>query len=56
MSEQKTLTLKKPPEREPSGLRFVERKGRYILQERIVKLAFDTSATMTWADVPLVKL
>lgn len=67
----KTLTLRKPPDPQKIaqsievGMRFVDRKGRYILQTRLVtygprgivngvtyyeKVVVDA----TWVDVPLV--
>lgn len=39
-----TMTLKKPKE-EPINFRYVDKKGRYILQERIGE---------RWRDVPFV--
>lgn len=72
MYKRETLTLKKPPD--PAkialslqiGFRFVDRKGRYILQKHLVtyvdrlclrdgSTAFErVSVDSTWIDIPLV--
>lgn len=50
-----TLTLPKKPAETPHGLRFIERKKRYILQELVADLSGSAHAAMRWRDVPLVK-
>lgn len=66
--ERKTLTLKKPPD--PAkiaqsleiGFRFIDRKGRYILQKNVVyerpiidcSAHYVTQKETTWIDIPLV--
>jgi hypothetical protein len=55
--DRKTLTLKKPID--PAkiaqsievGFRFVDRKGRYILQAHI---RYEAKDEHTWVDIPLV--
>jgi hypothetical protein len=47
------LRLRKPEE--PDRLRFIERKGRYILQELCPPLSASAMAVLRWRDVPLVK-
>ena len=47
------LTLKKG---EPDKLRFIERKTRYILQEKITTMSLSHTVSVVWRDVPLVKL
>lgn len=55
MLKRETLTLKKPPDpakaalSERIGRRFIDRKGRYILQERLIE-----NGESTWVDIPLV--
>lgn len=57
MPESRTLTLKKPPDpkkialSELIGKRFIDRKGRYILQQRV---RYDEASDHTWIDIPLV--
>lgn len=54
MSEERTkLSLKKDP---PDRLRFIERKTRYILQEKRVEFSGSHTVSVVWRDVPLVKL
>lgn len=57
-----TLTLRKPPDpakvaqSEHFGFRFVDRKGRYILQH-LVYVGYDKPSSppeYTWIDIPLV--
>jgi hypothetical protein len=59
--ERKTLSLKKPVDPEKIarslhlGLRFIDRKGRYIMQAR-VSVAYGISVSPndhTWVDIPL---
>lgn len=50
----KTLTLKRREEK-PDRLRFIERKGRYILQELVDEISASLSGVVKWRDVPLVK-
>jgi hypothetical protein len=72
MYKRETLSLKKPPD--PAkiaqslqiGLRFVDRKGRYILQKYVKVVAYELGGNMagekydsinehrTWVDIPLV--
>jgi hypothetical protein len=47
------LTLKKEA---PDRLRFIERKTRYILQEKRVEMSGSLTVSVVWRDVPLVKL
>lgn len=64
MSERKTLTLRPVPfvseekikRTEEMGLRFIDRKGRYILQTRTVVYPAPSVGTpdYTWVDIPLV--
>jgi hypothetical protein len=58
MSE-KTLKLKPKPSEEPLNMRFIERKGRYILQELVREESYSEgvfeSVSTRWRDVPLVK-
>jgi len=55
----KTLTLKKPVDpikvalSNQLGIRYVDRKGRYIAQA-IVAICNADQAETTWVDVPLV--
>lgn len=54
--ERKTLSLKKPVDPEKIarsiqvGFRFVDRKGRYILQTHVL---FSDQQEHTWVDIPL---
>lgn len=38
---------------EEVGFRFVDRKGRYILQ-KLVEYGTNQDASLTWVDIPLV--
>lgn len=55
----KTLTLKKPPDPKKIelsmllSLRFIERKGRYMLQA-YVNISTNQDDNLTWVDIPLV--
>ena len=55
--ERKTLTLRKPPDPEKIalslkvGFRFVDRKGRYIMQAHV---RYEEKNEHTWIDIPLV--
>jgi hypothetical protein len=54
--DRKTLSLKKPADPEKIarslqiGFRFVDRKGRYIMQAHV---RFETKQEHTWIDIPL---
>lgn len=54
-----TLTLKKKDFTaaidlsQQIGWRFIDRKGRYILQAQLVEIAGDDDGPTTWVDVPL---
>lgn len=48
-----TLTLRKPEE--PDRLRFIMRKDRYILQEKVALLSDSHTLSVRWRDVPLVR-
>jgi hypothetical protein len=56
---EKTLKLKQKPPEEPLNMRFIERKGRYILQELVREEVFSDgvfeSVSSRWRDVPLIK-
>jgi hypothetical protein len=56
---EKTLKLKQKPTEEPLNMRFIERKGRYILQELVREEVFSDgvfeSVSSRWRDVPLIK-
>lgn len=67
MSRYKTLTIKPvtsvSPEKikrsEDIGFRFIDRKGRYLLQKKIVRYEIVDAHLLptddyTWVDVPLV--
>lgn len=53
-----TLSLKRKPPEDPLNLRFIERKGRYILQELIREDVYSAgvivSVASRWRDVPLI--
>lgn len=48
-----TLTLRKPEE--PDRMRFIERKQRYILQEKVATMSESHTLSVRWRDVPLVR-
>lgn len=54
-----TLTLKKKDQTaaidlsQQIGMRFIERKGRYMLQMQLVEIASAEEGQTTWVDVPL---
>lgn len=54
-----TLTLKKKDFTaavdlsQQIGMRFIERKGRYMLQMQLVEIAGAEEGQTTWVDVPL---
>ena len=48
-----TITLKREV---PERLRFIERKERYILQEKVADMSESATVSVRWRDVPLVKL
>lgn len=64
MSERRTLTLRPVPfvseekikRTEQLGFRFIDRKGRYILQARTVVYPLPSAGEpdRTWVDIPLV--
>lgn len=57
--ERKTLTLRKSVPADPQkiarsieiGFRFIDRKGRYIMQAHVF---FQEKSEHTWIDIPLV--
>jgi hypothetical protein len=57
--KREVLTLRKPPDPQKIalsleiGFRFVDRKGRYILQ-RAKMVSYDSHDGHTWVDIPLV--
>ena len=55
MLDRPTLTLRPKPVETPNKLRFIERKGRYILQELIDDLSRSAASVVRWRDVPLVR-
>lgn len=55
-SERQVLTLKRVPPEEPARLRFIERKKRYILQEKVADMSGSSTVSVRWRDVPLVSL
>lgn len=55
-SERQVLTLKRVPPEEPARLRFIERKKRYILQEKVADMSGSSTVSVRWRDVPLVVL
>lgn len=54
-----TLKLKPKPAETPLNLRFVDRKGRYILQELVQEDVYSAGVVVSvgqrWRDVPLVQ-
>lgn len=57
--KRETISLKKPSDptkialSESLGLRFIDKRGRYIMQARVGILNADLAET-TWVDIPLV--
>lgn len=53
-----TLRLNRKPPEDPLNLRFIERKGRYILQELIREDVYSAGVIVSnaarWRDVPLI--